>query len=101
MLTLAQEVGVDRNLPHPNFPTMLRASSDQLYALNRGSITQADAATPDDFWRALLRNGGWWDTRATSHGMAPQAPNLARHGQQSGQRCSSGNPGNGWGGPCV
>ena len=84
MLTLAQEVGVDRNLPHPNFPTMLRAASDQLYDLNRGSITQADAATPDEFWRALLRNGGWWDTGATSDARAPQAPNLAAMAREEG-----------------
>ena len=77
MLTLAQEVGVDRNLPHHNFQSMLRASSDRLFEMNRGSITQADAATPDEFWRALLRQGGWWDTRATSRASAPQPPNLA------------------------
>ncbi len=84
MLTLAQEVGVDRNLPHPNFPTMLRANSDQLYALNRGSITQADAATPDEFWRLLLRNGGWWDTGATSNASAPQAPDLVAMARDQG-----------------
>ena len=77
MLTLAQEVGVDHNLPHPNLQTMLRVSSDQLFALNRGSITQADAATPDDFWRELLRRGGWWDSNAGANGSTPPPTDLA------------------------
>ena len=77
LLTLAQEVGVDRNLPNANFQAMLRAGSDRLFDMNRGSITQADASTPDEFWRAMLRNGGWWDPGATSQSVAPQAPDLA------------------------
>ncbi|HIM36723.1 MAG TPA: 4Fe-4S ferredoxin [Dehalococcoidia bacterium] len=61
LLTMAQELGKEEDLPWPNYRSMLREGSDALFALNRGSI---QAATADDFWNQLLQKGGWWDENA-------------------------------------
>ena len=61
LLTMAQELGKEADLPWPNFQTMLREGSDALFALNRGSI---QATSADDFWNKLRRRGGWWDDGA-------------------------------------
>ena len=62
LLTMAQELGRESQLPWANFKTMLREGSDALYELNRGSI---EAASTDEFWNLLLRRGGWWDEGST------------------------------------
>ena len=58
LLTMAQELGKESDLPWANFKAMLREGSDTLFNLNRGSI---EAATADEFWNNMLRRGGWWD----------------------------------------
>ena len=71
LLTMAQELGRESQLPWTNFKTMLREGSDALFALNRGSI---EAASADEFWNRLLQRGGWWDEGSTGPTNA-QAPN--------------------------
>ncbi|NQW24349.1 MAG: molybdopterin-dependent oxidoreductase [SAR202 cluster bacterium] len=71
LLTMAQELGKESQLPWSNFKSMLREGSDALFALNRGSI---DAASADDFWNRLLQRGGWWDEKSTGPTKV-QAPN--------------------------
>ena len=58
LLTMAQELGKESDMPWANFKEMLREGSDALFNLNRGSI---EASTADEFWNGLLRRGGWWD----------------------------------------
>jgi len=65
LLTMAQELGKDSDLPWANYKAVLREGSDALFALNRGSI---DAASAGEFWTGLLKNGGWWDESATAAG---------------------------------
>ncbi len=62
LLTMAQELGRESQLPWANYKSMLREGSDALFALNRGSI---DAGSADEFWNNLLKRGGWWDEGAT------------------------------------
>ena len=62
LLTMAQELGRESQLPWANFKSMLREGSDALFALNRGSI---EAGSADEFWNHLLRRGGWWDEGST------------------------------------
>ena len=61
LLTMAQELGKDEDLPWSNYQAMLREGSDALFALNRGSI---QAATANEFWTNLRQKGGWWDESA-------------------------------------
>ena len=58
LLTMAQELGKDSDLPWNNYKAMLREGSDALFHLNRGSI---EASSADEFWNNLLKRGGWWD----------------------------------------
>ena len=60
LLTMAQELGKESDLPWANYKAMLREGSDALFNLNRGSI---EAASADEFWNNMLRRGGWWDER--------------------------------------
>ncbi len=69
LLTMAQELGKESELPWPTFQSLLREGSDSLFELNRGSI---QAATAGEFWNELLRRGGWWDDGIT--GPTPAAP---------------------------
>ncbi|MEK7806325.1 MAG: molybdopterin dinucleotide binding domain-containing protein, partial [Chloroflexota bacterium] len=58
LLTMAQELGKESELPWANYKQLLREGSDALFALNRGSIR---AVSADGFWTQLLQRGGWWD----------------------------------------
>ena len=58
LLSLSQELGRDGILPWTSMQGALRASSDALFAMDRGSVS---GATADEFWNNLLRQGGWWD----------------------------------------
>ena len=58
LLTLAQELGKEAEVPWPSYQRMLRDASDELFELGRGSI---DARTAEEFWHKLLQRGGWWD----------------------------------------
>jgi molybdopterin-containing oxidoreductase family iron-sulfur binding subunit len=69
LLSAAQEAGRDGNLPWASLQDAIKESSDALFALNRGSVSGADAA---DFWNNLLRQGGWWDENTA--GPSPAAP---------------------------
>ena len=62
LLTVAQELGKESQLPWANFKSMLREGSDALFELNRGSI---EASSAEEFWNNLLKRGGWWDEQAT------------------------------------
>ena len=69
LLTMAQELGKESDLPWSTFQGLLREGSDSLFELNRGSIQAANAG---EFWNELLRRGGWWDDGIT--GPTPEAP---------------------------
>jgi anaerobic selenocysteine-containing dehydrogenase len=69
LLSTAQELGRDGDLPWGSLQEALRETSDALFALNRGSV---EATSADEFWNHLLRQGGWWDQRET--GPSPGAP---------------------------
>ena len=62
LLTMAQELGKEAELPWPKFKDLLREASDALFSLNRGSI---QASSADEFWTRLLQRGGWWDEGIT------------------------------------
>ena len=62
LLTMAQELGQESQLPWANFKGMLRQASDNLFNQNRGSV---EASNADDFWNRLLQRGGWWDENST------------------------------------
>lgn len=62
LLTMAQELGKESQLPWSNFKNMLREGSDALFELNRGSI---EASSAEEFWNNLLKRGGWWDENST------------------------------------
>ena len=62
LLTMAQELGKESQLPWSNFKNMLREGSDALFELNRGSI---EASSAEEFWNNLLKRGGWWDESST------------------------------------
>jgi anaerobic selenocysteine-containing dehydrogenase len=62
LLTMAQELGKETQLPWSNFKNMLREGSDALFELNRGSI---EASSAEEFWNNLLKRGGWWDENST------------------------------------
>lgn len=69
LLMAAQEQGRETELPWANLQEALRASSDALFDMGRGSVP---GATADEFWNNMLRQGGWWDEGAT--GPTPSAP---------------------------
>jgi anaerobic selenocysteine-containing dehydrogenase len=69
LLSMAQELGHEADLPWGSLREALRETSDALFALNRGSV---QATSTDGFWNNLLRQGGWWDERET--GPSPSVP---------------------------
>ena len=76
LLTMGLELGRESLLPWPDYGTMLRDASDELFEMGRGSVTAADA---QEFWTVLLQRGGWWDEAATGPSPAsPQAGLLRR-----------------------
>ena len=68
LLTMAQELGKEEELPWSTFKGLLREGSDALFELNRGSI---EAGTAGEFWTELLRRGGWWDAGHTGETPTP------------------------------
>ena len=100
LLTMAQELGKEEDLPWPNlvgkdlYKQVLRRAADDLFALNRGSI---QASTADDFWNKLLQRGGWWDEDATGpqrvaapDGLFNQLASKAKEPQFGGAGSSAG-----------
>jgi anaerobic selenocysteine-containing dehydrogenase len=62
LLDIGQALGKETDLPWPNYKEVLREASDELFALNRGSI---QASSAEEFWNKLLQRGGWWDEGTT------------------------------------
>ena len=61
LLALAQELGLERELPWTTFREVLRESAQKLWQLNRGNVS---GASFEAYWNNLLQQGGWWDTEA-------------------------------------
>ena len=61
LLSLAQDLGKDGNMPWKSLEDALKGMSDELFNLNRGSVS---GSTKQEFWANLLRQGGWWDKSA-------------------------------------
>ncbi|MDE2843463.1 MAG: molybdopterin-dependent oxidoreductase [Chloroflexota bacterium] len=70
LLSMAQEMGQESVLPWTSVEEALKAGVEALYNTGRG--TSSHAASADDLWNMMLRQGGWWDENAT--GPAPNAP---------------------------
>ena len=82
---MAQEMGQESALPFANVEEALKACVEGLYATGRG--TSGQAASADELWNLMLRQGGWWDEGAT--GPTPSAPsglltNIAAQGREPG-----------------
>ena len=93
LLTMAQELGKETELPWPKYQNLLREGSDALFSLNRGSI---QAASADGFWTELLKAGGWWDEGTTGpqnvaapNGLLSRIASKAKEPQFSGAGSSS------------
>ncbi|MBM4405072.1 MAG: 4Fe-4S ferredoxin [Chloroflexi bacterium] len=61
LLTLAQELKIEKDLPWTSMRDALRQQAQKLHQFGRGNIK---AATFEEFWGKLLQQGGWWDTNA-------------------------------------
>ena len=85
LLSMAQEMGQEGDLPWANVEEALKACTEGLFATGRGTSSQA--ASADELWNLILRQGGWWDEEAT--GPTPSAPNgllssIAAQGREPG-----------------
>ena len=73
LLTLAQEIGRESDLPWDDYRAMLREAADELFDHGSGSPSSSiKAASPDEFWNKLLQRGGWWDE--SRHGPTADGP---------------------------
>ncbi len=63
ILAVAQDLGLESDLPWTSFRDVLRDGAQRLHQLNRGSVS---GATFEEFWNDLLRQGGWWDEAQVS-----------------------------------
>ncbi|MFB3120475.1 MAG: molybdopterin-dependent oxidoreductase, partial [Stenotrophomonas maltophilia] len=68
LLSTAQELREDADLPWNSLREALEQTSNTLFALDRGSI---DADSEKEFWTKLLRQGGWWDEQNTGPAVNP------------------------------
>ncbi len=85
LLSMAQELGLESELPWPSVEAALKESTEALYKTGQGSSRQA--ASAGDLWNLMLQQGGWWDEDAT--GPTPSAPagllsNIASQGREPG-----------------
>jgi len=85
LLSMAQEMGQESVLPWASVEEALKSGVEALYNTGRGTSSQA--ASADDLWNMMLRQGGWWDENAT--GPAPSAPsgllnNIAAQAREPG-----------------
>ena len=62
LLSMAQEMGQEGELPFANTEAALKACVEGLFATGRG--TSSHAASADELWNLMLRQGGWWDENA-------------------------------------
>ena len=58
LLTVAQVMGKELDLPGETFKDIIRDGARKLYELGRGSVT---ASSFEAFWNGILQRGGWWD----------------------------------------
>ncbi|MCY4364993.1 MAG: molybdopterin-dependent oxidoreductase [Chloroflexi bacterium] len=85
LLSMAQEMGQEGALPWTSVEEAMKSGVEALYNTGRG--TSSHAASADDLWNLMLRQGGWWDEDAT--GPAPTAPSgilntIAAQGREPG-----------------
>ena len=75
LLTAARGLGgeVQKALPWDTHRDALRAVSDDVFNLRRGSVRAPDS---DSFWNGMLQRGGWWDLNAASSLGLTAAPAL-------------------------
>ena len=68
LLTLAEELGLKRELPWDSLQELLRDGARRLREVQgRGRRPGLiPAATEQEFWVGLLQQGGWWDTAKTA-----------------------------------
>jgi anaerobic selenocysteine-containing dehydrogenase len=61
LIEIAKGLGgsVARSFPWKNFEEALKDAIKGVYAAKRGSIKATDF---DEFWKALIDRGGWWDS---------------------------------------
>ena len=64
---------MDAQLPWSSYEALLKEAATALYEEGRGSIS---AASPEEFWTALLRRGVWHDEAATGPANARPRPGL-------------------------
>ena len=63
LLAVAQDLGLERELPWTGFKEALRENAQKLQQLGRGNVS---GASFEAYWIDLLKQGGWWDKNATS-----------------------------------
>ena len=71
LLTLAQDLGMEQELPWNSFKEVLEEGAQKLFARGRGSVK---APSFKAFWSGVLQRGGFWDVEARSTARALQAP---------------------------
>ncbi|MFQ6030132.1 MAG: molybdopterin-dependent oxidoreductase, partial [Dehalococcoidia bacterium] len=91
MLSLAQELGYEAELPWNTMQEALKQSVETLFNLNRGTSTEVKSA--EELWNLMLRQGGWWDQRDTGpdsvdppDGLLARIAGMARDASFSGDR---------------
>ena len=85
LLSTAQEMGQESELPWPTVEAALKESTETLFRSGRGTSQQA--ASAGELWNLMLQQGGWWDETATQS--ASPAPagllsNIAGQGSEPG-----------------
>ena len=85
LLSMAQELGQESELPWTSVEEALKESAESLYKTGQG--TSRHAASAGDLWNLMLQQGGWWDEDAT--GPTPSAAagllsNIASQGREPG-----------------
>ena len=77
LLAVAERLGgqVAEELPWRNMQDVLRANAWQLHDRNRGSI---HGGSREEFWNAVLRRGGWWDTGTGGPSATGAPPKLSK-----------------------
>ncbi len=75
LMTIAQGIDLDLELPGETFKDILKDSANKLFDMNRGSVR---AGTSESFWNGILQRGGWWDTSAKYTGVDVTPPKLPK-----------------------
>ncbi|MBM3945322.1 MAG: 4Fe-4S ferredoxin, partial [SAR202 cluster bacterium] len=80
LIGIGGELGLDLGLPG-TFRELLQQGAQQLFNLNRGSVTATDFRA---FWNGVLQRGGWWDTNSKASAGIPLPPPLSADAQEPG-----------------